>query len=235
MYIKKILSLLPCLTLLSLTLLGLCSPKSYAGLISDYSLDSDANIVTDSGNNLEWLQWSQTRRMSIDDALAAYASDGWQLASGMQMAELFNTFDFSYGSFVWQDGQRNSYFSPADGSIESEDDRELVFVSLFGDTLNRSGWQYSGALFDYGTINNNYDWAYVSDDWGNRDDIPSPYNPGTNALQFDRLATSLVRNGLGVALVRTTESTPVPEPSSTAILLLGLVALRLWQVNATHQ
>ncbi|WP_448550875.1 PEP-CTERM sorting domain-containing protein [Thalassotalea montiporae] len=205
---------------------SLVSLTSYAGLISDYSLDSDTNIVTDSGNNLEWLQWSETRRMSIDDALAAYASDGWQLASGAQMADLFNAFDLSYGEFDWQDGKSESYTSPADGSVESADDRELILVSLFGDTFNRGGWQYSGALFG-DESNNIFGWAAVYDDWyiPTPDPIPSPYNPGSSSLFFDNRPNSVVRNGLGVALVRSTESTAVPEPAPIVLVAFGLIAL----------
>ncbi|REL34207.1 PEP-CTERM sorting domain-containing protein [Thalassotalea euphylliae] len=211
-----------------LSIASLVSPTSSAGLISDYSLDSDSNIVTDSGNNLEWLQWSVTDGMSIDQALSTYANDGWQLASGAQMAELFNGFELSYGEFDWQDGKSESYESGADGDLESADDRELILISLFGDTLNRSGWQSSGALF--GDENSDiFGWASIYDDWYIPEPgpfpIPSPYNPGSSSLFFDNRPNSIVRNGLGVALVRSTESTAVPEPAPLVLVAFGLMAL----------
>lgn len=226
MHSKKILPrlLLPCFTALTLA-----APSSYAGLISDYSLDSATNIVTDSANNLEWLQWSETRGKSLDQALADYASQGWQLASGAQMAELFNTFDLSYGEFVWQDGVSNRQDTPQDVDIESADDRELIFVSLFGDTIGRRGWQYSGAMFGFGDNDNTYNWAQVSDDWGLilPGDAPSPFQEGENRLQFNYSQIGSFRSGLGVALVRSADSTEVPEPTALALFGLGLAGIAL--------
>lgn len=209
--------------LLLSAVITLSSPLGYAGMISDYSLDSETNIVTDSGNNLEWLQWSVTRGQSLDSALAEYISQGWQLASGEQMAGLFNTFDLSYGDFVWQDGESNQHDSLQDGATESVDDRELIFVSLFGKTLIRNGWQYSGALFDFGNNDNTYHWAAVYDDWGFGSS--DPYNPGQNSLRFNDSDITDVQSQLGIAFVRSTESTAVPEPSAFVLFGLALAGM----------
>ena len=210
---------------LSAITLSAISLSSQAGLITDYSLNSETNIVTDSGNNLEWLQWSVTGGQSLDEALAMYASEGWQLASGEQIAGLFNTFDFSYGNFVWQDGVSNQNDSPQDGATESGDDRELIFVSLFGRTLRRNGWQYSGALFGFGDNDNTYHWAAAYDDWGFGSS--GTYNPGQNSLRFNDSDITDVQSQLGVALVRSADIAEVPEPSALALFGLALAGMTL--------
>ena len=229
------------------TLLLLPSLSANAGLISDYSLDSETNIVTDSSNNLEWLQWSQTRGMSLDAALTQYASQGWELASGEQMARLFNTFGLSYGNFVWQDGESNRHDSPVNDKNEEAEyyndlgelilDPEIIFVSLFGDTIGRDGWQYSGAQFGFGNDDNTYHWALVSDDWGyaDPDGQSNSFSPGENYLQFNSRFNGVRRSDLGVAFVRSTESTEVPEPSALALFGLALagMAVRRRKTNKT--
>ena len=209
--------------------------NSQAGLITDYSLDSETNIVTDKGNNLEWLQWSVTRGQSITDALAHYASDGWGLASGSQIAGLFNTFDLSYGNFTWQDGQSNTYYSPEDGITESKDDRELIFVSLFGDTVNLIGLQASGALFGFNDNDNTYNWAQVGDDaqfsvFGQL--VDGLYIEGESRLQFNFSNIANFQSSLGVALVRSSDLNAVPEPSALALFALALAGILIRLRNA---
>ncbi|REL30883.1 PEP-CTERM sorting domain-containing protein [Thalassotalea euphylliae] len=216
-----------------LSIASLVSPTSSAGLISDYSLDSDSNIVTDSGNNLEWLQWSVTDGMSIDQALSTYANDGWQLASTAQMSDLFNTFDFSYGQFTWGEGGEvdQSHNSGSDGRTEAADDRELMFVSLFGNTylefsLNENGlsMQYAGALFGFSGGDDYYKIAFVRDDFDFERGIMQDYN-GATAVNYREFLTDGFREDLGVALVRSTESTAVPEPAPLVLVAFGLIAL----------
>ena len=213
---------------------SLTSLTSYAGLISDYSLDSDSNIVTDSGNNLEWLQWSVTDGMSIDQALSTYANDGWQLASTAQMSDLFNTFDFSYGRFTWGEGDEVDQYhnSGSDGITEAADDRELMFVSLFGNTYlefhdnNDNGFamQYAGALFGFSGDDDYYKIAFVRDDFDFGLGFAQDYS-GATAVNYRELLPSGFREDLGVALVRSTESTAVPEPAPIVLVAFGVIVL----------
>ena len=212
-----------------------------AGLITDYYLDG--NIVKNDARGIEWLQWTETDGISINSALAVYQSQGWQLASQQNMADLFNDFDLSYGSFTWDTDERTSqtFESGSDGNNEAMDDRELVFVSLFGDTYeefsSRDGFcgvttndcmQYSGAIFG----NNNdgdiyYNHANVSDDYAYGSNWQMQSNPGFTQMNKDSLFNAFSSNdAFGVALIRTTS---VPESQTTAILslaLLGLLARR---------
>lgn len=209
-----------------------------AGLIEDYVLNEDTNIVIDKANSIEWLQWDQTTGMSINEALAVYSSQGWTLATNSQMAELFNTFNLSYGQFIWTDEEnaQQEYTGPTDG-IALEDwvnDPELQFVNLFADTAVT--WpnegtcgasdclQMSAAYF--GSDNDNdgqYKLARVYDDvqfdegngyedWGSLAEMSADFIDIDTDTAYSR----------GVALVRAVN---VPEPASAAFLILAAVAL----------
>lgn len=209
-----------------------------AGLISDYVLDETTNTITDTANGIEWLQWNQTTGMSINEALAAFNSDGWQLATNSQMAELFNAFDLSYGEFIWttEENLPQTYDGPTDG-VAIEDwinDPELQFVSLFSDTAE--AWpnegtcgvadclQMSAAYF--GSDNDNdgqFKVARVYDDLqfndgGGYQDLGSLAEMSNDIIDINT-DTAYSR---GVALVRVVN---VSEPQTLTIFCLGIVGL----------
>lgn len=209
---------------LSAITLSTISLSSQAGLISDYSLDSDTRIVTDSHNNLEWLQWSVTQGQSIADAFAQYASDGWEVASSSHIADLFNTFDLSYGEFTWQAGVANAYEERDDGYTESASDRELQFVSLFGSTSIKDYIQLSAAKFSDEERNG---YAYIQDDY--QPDSDSGFYNNWTRVGFGGVGPNIsIQQQYGVALIRSSStSNSVPEPSALALLSLALVGVGL--------
>lgn len=213
--------------IISLVCFLIISSSANAGLISynNYTLDEDTNIV--SSENLQWLQWDETHLMSVDSALAAYSSDGWQLASNQQMSNLFNTFNLA-SSNLWDADENTSqtittaYASGDDISI----DPELQFLALFG--VNRSldfGWwdliKETGAIFGNDLDGDNlYNLASVTDDY----DVPPFMQQRDNSASLKNdIFTSTTSGGIyGVALVRTVD---VPEPSSLAVFSLALICL----------
>lgn len=215
------------------------SLSAQAGLITDYSLDETTNIVTDSRNNLEWLQWDVTRGMSINSALSVYTAEGWQLATNAQMAELFNAFDLSYGEFTWDDDENTIQYHShdSDGPVEAVDDREKLFVGLFGNTWLEltdtiSDYEYSSALFGTDMDNDGlYNDARVYDDYRkNNGDYFRNFSQMDNDFGFTRNSEPYRK---GVALVRSDATIDVPEPSSIALfamVLTGLSARRFRKV-----
>jgi hypothetical protein len=215
-----------------------------AGLISDYVLDETTNIVTDTANGIEWLQWDQTTGMSINEALSAFNGAGWQLATNSQMADLFNAFDLSYGGFIWTNEENllQTYDGPTDGiAIEDwSNDRELQFVSLFSDTAE--AWpnegtcgvadclQMSAAYF--GSDNDNdgqYKVARIVDDL--QFDDGSGYQDLGSLAEMSNDIIDLNTDtaySRGVALVRVVN---VPEPQSLAILFLGIAGLLAYRAK----
>lgn len=212
------------------------SLASHAGVIADYSLDASQNVVTNSAKDLQWLQWDVTVGQSIDwfynDAEAQHLrDDGWEIASNVQMAELFN--DFGFGGLLWSSDENadQAVFTDYD-SLELESDTELVFVELFGDTHAAGGGifteledpiQTSKAWFGHdldGDGNHNY--ASVSDDYQIYVDSPKKgfirLSEGTDIDTFYSHPTG------GLALVK---ASTIPEPSALLLLSLGLAGLSI--------
>ncbi|GAB3003118.1 PEP-CTERM sorting domain-containing protein [Psychrosphaera aestuarii] len=202
---------------IGLALLFVVSTNVSAGLISDYVLDGTTNTVFDNRSGLEWLRWDQTDGMTIQQALSAYNSGGWQLASNAQAAYLFNTFDLSYGTFTWSEEESfdGAFNSSSNGLIEAADDRELMLVNLFGITYEEynmgidppDGMQYSAAFFG-SDLNRDggYKRMWVMDDYG-----VNQSSKGRAKFDIDNYTNQSRTRTTGVALVR---SAPVTIFSS---------------------
>lgn len=221
----------------------LTSLSAQATLISHfgYERDSASNIVT--GGGLEWLKWDVTKGMSINSALASYASQGWRLASNDEMAFLFNQFKFgksdwhanesvtqsiqlpwnsgdalsSHAMFTNLFGVTRTFSCSLDGRTTlcwSDSDPQLYSLALFGADSNRNGM---------------YNMALVQDDAhrvGSDPRVRLTFDNHEASLSSDLWSpdTSAYR---GVALVRNyvPDNVAVPTPGSIGLLALGLVAL----------
>ena len=215
-------------------LIGIASFYSNASLIAhgNYTLDTDTNIVSTEG--IEWLQWNETSGLSIDEALNSYS--GWSLASNEQMANLFNDF-FPYQ--VWNAGDNGgAYGLPYTDQITSQ----LNFINLFGYIeyipLGQNGNDFYTDEFysikaSYGSDNNGlYREAIVNDAFAGKFDmggILESYGVGASSeLTLAQISSNVGFYQRGVALVRTT---PVPEPSSLLLMLLGVLFTGIYKVR----
>ena len=233
--------------IMGLSLLFTCSFAN-AALITynNYTLDEDTNIV--SGGGLEWLQWDVTVGMTINEALADIADgiinginygSGWQLASNVQMAALFNAFVLG-ASQPWDENENTgqqavNYDGP--GIEDVATDPELQMVALFGstdpDNIATRGsddpLDFTGALFGNDLDGDDlYNYAVVMDDYAIKNVRAFQ---GTNYLLLDGYAADFRRSSsgasaIGVALVRAPQApTDVAEPSALALMALGLFGL----------
>jgi hypothetical protein len=208
---------------------------THAGSITPghgYTLDVTSNVVQ--GGGLEWLQWDVTVGQSVNAALSDYGSDRWRLATKIEMASLFNAFDFGR-IFTPTEGAQTAFAS----WTEDEMGKQRDFLDLFGRTsvamvsegVSTDPFEYASALFgdpcDLLSLNLCVGGAFVSDDW-------SVVLDGDDEIVFQRAIAELFFpiapnggisfSGYGVALVR---SVSVPEPGTFALLSLGLLGLGL--------
>lgn len=176
-----------------------------AGLIqSDYMTFGDNLAVYDEDSNLTWLDLSLTVNLSYNGALAAH--DAFQHATQSQIYMLFNDFK---GTTFRANNRR-------DGSSGRH---SPTFNHLFGATDNNSGSSYGYFLYDNGKWGNagvDYETQsmYESVVYGDRSGITN--GSSTNG-------TYLVRPGRTVLV--DLNPVDVPEPSTFAIFVLGLMGL----------
>lgn len=219
---------LSCVTIaLSLATSANAAIINFAG----YTHDTDTNIVT--GNGLEWLQWDVTVGESINSIqsqLGTLEGGGWRVASNVEMAQLFNAFDF--GLTFDSDENTSQSFLTGFSSGENELEHDKLFINMFGDTYAAGGFThcYAGDCFEhasawYGADRDNdaqYNYARVQDD--SIDYPPYSYeSPGIVTMYEDIYASTEIHSSMGVALVRTV--TPVPVPPAVWLFGSGLLGL----------
>lgn len=169
-----------------------------AGLINiDYQNANDNELVFDSTNNLEWLRWDLTSKVSLNDLLNTYS--GFHLASETEILSLWSE-AFSVTGLC--------------GACVSNYSEGNTFQQLFG----YGNLQSAVNPVSYGLIQlDNSQWSM----FGTR------YNVNTNdfhTFTYDEYtASGEAHDELSYALVR--NSTDVPEPSTLAIFALGIMGL----------
>lgn len=207
-----------------------------------YTRDEASNIVK--GGGYEWLMWSETNGMSVNDALTAFAASQWGVAQSAQVVSLYNAFNFGL-TFV-DDGSTQI---ASNSWTPSYSDATDWFIKLFGITYSAGSGcqtttevncynpddliQYTQALFE--RPNGSYNMAYVdsdssvfvSDGNGGRLTVPAygsiasltnaTYNDPTVAYQ--RTAIMLVRRA------STSPTHPIPVPATITILPLAALLL----------
>lgn len=154
------------------------------------------DYTTDTVTGLDWLDWDTTDNLAGTEALAK--NEGWRYATALEAMALFDVFGFeqSYGSS-----------GKVDESYQVSFER---FNDLFGTTHGRQSSArsyaqvYDGGLFGLRDDNNGTYWV-------GKGQKPNQYNADARVISA------------GIALVRS--SVAVPEPSTLAVLALGVLSL----------
>jgi NAD-dependent dihydropyrimidine dehydrogenase PreA subunit len=219
--------------LLSIIALSTAAVGAQAGMISDYSVMAGNNYVTNSATGQQWLKWTETSGMSVTEAVTAYQSEGWRVASNADMALLFGDF---YGKVLGTNENatrvvhRLRYGDGVDAS------------QTFGDLFGWTAWKNStyvpdGSVTPWHTrLSASYAWFGTGADGDglhNRAYVQSEslcwscgfvsYRPERAILFAER--KSVGAHGVGVALLRDAQTAAVPEPGTLALLGLGIFGL----------
>ncbi|WP_419226837.1 hypothetical protein [Alteromonas sp. OM2203] len=120
-------------------------PTMVSASYINYTKDLDTNIITD-GSGLEWLAFTETNVMSVEQALSAYSDDGWFVASAQEVDQLYDDF---FGEFDWV-GVRDNHISQYENSALTAVTDESVarFHELFGKTsADDACSDYPGSLY----------------------------------------------------------------------------------------
>jgi hypothetical protein len=73
--------------------MSICTISASATIISSpASIADHGTYITDTANGLNYLKFASTLGMSFNDAVASYASAGWQAATGAQVQSLVGQF-----------------------------------------------------------------------------------------------------------------------------------------------
>jgi hypothetical protein len=120
-------------------------PTMVSASYINYTKDLDTNIITD-GAGLEWLAFTETNLMSVEQALNVYSDDGWFVASAQEVDQLYDDF---FGEFDWVGGRGNFVSQYGHSSLTAVADESVArFHQLFGKTsADNACSDYPGSLY----------------------------------------------------------------------------------------
>lgn len=192
----------------------------------------------DVASGKEWIQWTETTGMSVNDDFSSLSGGGWRVASNADMAVLFGDF---FSSVAWDTDENTSQSNDAYTSFGDGIDQSLVFGNIFGWTdVNDSHNVLSGnRITNYVGLHRTYAWFGDDSDsdglinglfvesehtWESFG-VPYYFYTERAELYSDTWITSSSNSRVGIALVRDILAVEVPEPSTLALLALGIVGL----------
>ncbi len=191
----------------------------------DYEYTTGENVFR--GGGVEWLRWDQTVELSVNDALTSYSSQGWRLATNVEMADLFNSFNIAPANFFGSD-EVESYLQilPLVDAATIYDDIIAFLGTSFYENGGDSGVgelarSFSSAIYGQDSNGNGFfNGAIIQSDMTYQG---TSYDNAALLFEDTFYMPDEVYEGVSVALVR-----EVSEPESIAILgaLLLMIGLK---------
>jgi len=204
------------------------------------------NITVDHNSGLEWLDVTETASTSYEDMInelssgSGLGSNGWRHATQLEFQQLIsNFFNVSYTGGSFGAGP----FSEGDSTLVEQ------FIHTFGDSL-WNGWQIQDEPYLIESDQSGYTYGFLADNsepgkrfQGRVTDFEY-YSivPGTNTIldfvdgldgvnDSSSISETWVSDFSGHYLVRDAQN--VSEPTSLALLLLGLIPILKYRVKRT--
>lgn len=132
-------------------------------------LEVNNGIVYDPTTGLEWIQWDRTVGFNVRTARSNFGGDGWEIASGQSMVDLFELFGFSLRYDTYKGSIGDAFTLAYTNGDSFESDPAYAFNQILGvttvidygkaDILEQSAAIFGGVsgLFSVAKVHDDYE------------------------------------------------------------------------------